>query len=357
MPTRKYSFAAVLTVVTVVLEGCQGFRGQRSNPDDLRPGPSATFPDTAGVSFSQHVDLQDVRFLMRKGNRLFVELSFQENAEWRQSFDYERIPYGFGDALPADLQEQVLLRCQDRIGMSFCCYRACDGQSFMARLESLASYAEGGNGDVGFVGLLDVLEPGPDAPNEDLWGDEAIGIAYPAESRGIAECRPLTRLAPSACRVLQSKLRAALRDETCGVLSAVRNPGDGAIVAVTQRTEKEGWWRDTADGNREWVATSDRRELFYLVEDHDTVQIVPFGRVASMEAFTAFPLDVDDYPGNGGDTRVFFLPDLDADGRCELLVEARESFIYDPARAFAPSTDRVLGQMKLLRSFFYGLRE
>lgn len=298
---------------------------------------------------------QNLKFLFCKDGLLYLELTYDAPSvreNFRKEFPGEP-DYGFGVPLSEEKQAWIRTRCRERLGDTFVCIEVTQGKTMIAHLKSIAGYAEGGNGDVGFVGVLDAPSFRPLETHNMRFGEELVGIAYPGSRHTPAKARTIHPLSTEERDVIQTLLRKQLGDPTCSILSAVRNPKDGEVLAVAEYKRTPFAGRLAGDGTLPCSPHEKRcTSVFCLLPGKPEARLVPFGDVPyAIEILPekGFPLDM--YPGCRDKTRFFFLPDINHDGWSEVLVSACEDFVFSPSCSHNGSA------MELLHGFHYGLRE
>ena len=236
---------------------------------------ASCLPKTAPASIKLNVNPKDLRFLISRGNTYYIELGY-DREEVMRAFDAaysEFPPDGFGVPLAAGQQAWVLERCKEKIGDTFSCLYVLRGKTMLGHIKSIASYAEGGEGDVGFVGVLDCEVPEAIAVSDDIFGEQHAGVAYPAAACPEIAYKDTMLVGGKKADRVQAALRSQLGDESCLVLSAIENPRDGAILAIAEhkRTQFLG---HLADGKTSWSAEDQRgTSVFYSPARNATLQL------------------------------------------------------------------------------------
>lgn len=323
---------------------------------------TSCLPKNVGVRFSDRVPLEDLRFLLRRGDRNYIELTYDDTWQAHSAFCHkfpDSPPYGFGTELPPNEQAWILARCVERIGDTFCCYDVLSGETVFAHLQAIASYHEGGDGDLGFVGLLDIRTAGAAKCVDGLFGERVVGVAYPAKRCGVLKSKPTVPVDAREKQSIDAILRAQSGDETCYVLDAVKNPKDGAVLAVAEHDRVQYFGELVPKGDLKWTPEHLRtKSVFLILPTKSRAKVVPFTHIPwaiNVEPEQGFPMD--EYPGHPENMRITFLPDMDRDGRNEIFVSASEGFIYQiVAPKDADDSDNRI-HMRLIRNFFYGMRE
>lgn len=318
-------------------------------------------PSTVAEASCPRASIEGLRFLIARAGKSYIELTCNTETlkdEFCQHFG-DSLPYGFGVQLPASQEAWLSARSNEKIGASFCCYDALHKKVAIAKLVAFANYAEGGEGDIGFVGILDMPAEDSGTASDDLFGEKIIGVACPASSPCGLRTKSVIRPNLKLIEAIQDVLRVQLHDHTCSVLEAVQNAKDDAILAVAEHNRIQYVGEMGAKNTVQWNPQHGRaKSLFYLSPRNGGVTLVPFSGIEysiEIKPEGGFPLDI--YPGLATGTRVEFLPDVDHDGRAELFISASEGFIYSIVIPDTKATGAQEPFMKLVRNFHYGMRE
>jgi hypothetical protein len=351
----------VLTFVVMIVltaAGCKGIASAYSMRAMAINTRATCLPQNVAVSCSDKVCPQDLRFLFQRGDKYFVELAY-DSQEIKSAFMRKfpnSPPYGFGTPLSTEQQAWLMERCGVNRNDTFSCMDMLRDEPMFAHVQAIAGYAEGGNGDFGFVGVLDVPGNTPTGVKDSLFGEKIVGVAYRASTCGTFAYQHIPTATAKEKRRIQAALRSQLKDRSCSVIKAVINPKDGIVLAMANHKKtlccKQVMQEsETSEANR---STS----VFYLVPVQSKFQLVPlnvFGTTAGDVYEKGFPIEV--YPSDGKDTHFSFLPDMDQDGYSELFISSREGFIYGTIRQEHPPTPSSKYTLTLVRNFHYGLRE
>lgn len=290
--------------------------------------------------------IKDLVFLFEKNGKYYVNLTYSHSIDkpFSQTFP-NNPPYGFATTLTSQQQTWVLQRCTEKIGDSFSTVDLINGRTESACIRGVSGYAEGGNGDIGFIGELDLHSIASSSPSDDIFGETIAGFAFPAAPPSTIKFKPMAVLNMKRLARIQKLLRSALQDPECYVLDAIRNSDDGAILAIAEYARRSC---EPAKGFG----------VFYLMPVKKTYRVIPFAEIpyaVDTEAGICFPLDI--YPGCGKNTCFCFLPDIDRDGRGELLVICREGFVFKIVEQHDAQNTGSKMCLYPFRNFHYGMRE
>ena len=207
----------------------------------------------------------------------------------------DELIYGFAFAVTPEEQAKALSENGRQLGATYACVDVRGPNAYFGTLDSVAGYRDGGENDSGYLGRIGITVPGKPCAPEEPWGEECVGVVFPAETQVKLKADRTFHLGAQSLSNLKTILHYYSPNEVTRFVSGVMNPDDGVILAIG----------DTLKG----------QEVFCFSkcgEGYRAVSLLDYPD-------WGYGFSLERNPG-GFKTRFHFLPDMNGDGLGEILV-------------------------------------